>query len=170
VNAWVHKDRLLTVAESAQWRHLETTSAGRPLMSRLRGLRTRSVRSVVWHGDLAPWNIRVNRRTGRCVVLDWERSQWVGLPGWDWFHFTIQTGALFDRLSAPGLRAKLERLLASDAFSAYAKRCGIRGLERQLVLAYLLYRIEVLGVTDDREHLRALLGLLAEAWTADSNP
>jgi hypothetical protein len=167
-NAWVQEDRSITVADTAPWRDLESACRGERIWKRLEKLRSHSVRGVIWHGDFAPWNIKVNRRTGRCVVFDWERGQLSGLPGWDWFHYVVQPGVLVKKLSAPELRDELERLLRSEKFSAYANRCGITGCERELVLAYLLHNVEVLKPSEGRAETRALLELLTDSWTSDS--
>jgi len=164
-NAWVQENRSLTVAETAPWRELEAACAGERIWKRLEELGNRSVRGVLWHGDFAPWNLKLDRRTGRCVVFDWERGQLSGVPGWDWFHFVVQPGVLVKKLSAPELRDELEQLLRSEKFSAYAQRCGIAGCERELALAYLLYNVEVLKPSEGRRETRALLELLTDSWS-----
>ena len=45
-------------------------------------LGSRLVSSVVFHGDFAPWNIKVDR-AGAWMVLDWERGELHGVPCWD---------------------------------------------------------------------------------------
>lgn len=164
VSAWVDEKRNVPLTETAPWRELEAACAAHPVMARLGNLRGCSVHPVLWHGDLAPWNIRLNPRTGRCVVLDWERGQLTGVPGWDWFHYEIQTGILARKLSPEKLRTRLERLLASNSFTAYAQRCGIENQTRRLVLAYLLYCAEVLKPSEGRAEIRTLLQLLNQSW------
>ena len=163
-NAWVQEDRSTTVAETAPWRALAPVCAGERIWKRIEKLGAISVRGVIWHGDFAPWNMKLDRRTGRCVVFDWERGQLSGVPGWDWFHFVIQPRLLVKKLSAPRLRDALEQLLRSETFSAYAQRCGIAGCERELALAYLLYNVEVLKPSEGRAETRALLELLTDSW------
>ena len=164
-NAWVQENRSTTVAETVPWRELESACSGEGIWKRIKSLGARSVRGVIWHGDFAPWNMKLDRRTGRCVVFDWERGQLSGVPGWDWFHFVVQPGVLVKKLSAPELRDELEKLLRSEKFSAYAKRCGITGCERELALAYLLYNVAVLKPSEGRVETRALLELLTDSWT-----
>jgi thymidylate kinase len=50
------------------------------------------------HGDFAPWNI-LGAQNG-LFVFDWENSHTIGTPGWDLFHFIVQTGILVRHLSA----------------------------------------------------------------------
>ena len=122
-------------------------------------MRGRTVHPAIYHGDLAPWNIKVSP-AGAWTVLDWERGEPTGIPGWDWFHYVIQSGILVGRLSTPVLAQRVESLLRSDAFKQYAARAGILGCERDLVLAYLLHVVEVLkpseGLAASRELLHAL--------------
>ncbi len=165
VGAWVDETRRVPLAETAPWRELEAACAAHPLMARLATLRTCVVHPVLWHGDLAPWNIRLNPHTDRCVVLDWERGQLTGVPGWDWFHYEIQTGILARKLSPGELQTRLESLLASNNFTAYAQRCGIEKQTHPLALAYLLYCAEVLKPSEGREQIRELLQLLNHSWT-----
>lgn len=102
------------------------------------------------------------------MALDWERGQLSGVPGWDWFHFVVQSAVLVKKLSGPALRGELETLLRSEDFSAYANRCGIAGDEQELALAYLLYNVEVLKPSEGRAEIRALLEQLTDSWTNDS--
>ena len=180
VNAWAGGQRTVRLTETAPWKALEahcffstclerpgpTLAARDAMCARLE--KWPPVRGVLWHGDLAPWNLKMNRATGRVVVLDWERGELSGVPGWDWFHFLIQTAVLVKKLSVPALRDDLERLLRSEKFLAYAQHCGIAGCERELALAYLHYNIFVLRPSEGWEPIQALLELFANSWTSDS--
>ena len=73
---------------------------------------------------------------GAWTVLDWERGELTGIPGWDWFHYVIQSGILVGRLATSGLGSAPGVLLRSEAFQQYAARGGIIGCERELALAY----------------------------------
>ena len=78
------------------------------------------------------------------MVLDWERGDPRGLPGWDWFHFVIQPAILVRKVGIEELILLVETLLSSDAFRAYAQKALIQGFERELLLAYLLHLVEVI--------------------------
>ena len=162
MNSWVQEKQTVFLAATAPWRELAAAGSSSPLWPRLEKLGARSMRPVIWHGDFAPWNMKLDRRTGRCVVFDWERGQLTGVPGWDWFHYVIQTGVLVKKLSPGGLRGELEKLLRSEKFIAYAGRCGIADIAKELALAYLLYNVEVLKPSEGREETRALLELPAD--------
>lgn len=173
---WIRENESVAIGETAPWRELESAFAGsggrtdenhRRAWKRVEPLRNHKVAGVIWHGDFARWNMKLDRASGRCIVFDWERGQLRGVPGWDWFHFVLQPAVLVERLAAGQLREHLDALLQSDAFAAYAKRSGIPGRERELALACLLYNLEVLKPSEGGEALRALLDLLMNSWTSD---
>ena len=139
------------------------TQAGQALGERApAALRGASFHPVLHHGDLAPWNIRACA-AGGWTVLDWERGDLRGVPGWDWFHFVVQPAVLVSRESAEQVAQRMERLIASAAFGGYAARAGIVGMERPLLAAYLLHCTEVIGQTEGAQTLRALHALWAKS-------
>jgi len=117
----------------------------------------------VQHGDFVPWNIKVSSEGG-WTVLDWERGELTGIPGWDWFHYVLQTGLLVKRMTTQTLVERAEALLASDNFRGYASRAGISGVERELLLSYLFHLVEVIQPSEGRVQSRNLLTALAERW------
>ncbi len=158
--SWVDPKRTIVLFDTPDWKRLQEAASANRLFPVVAGrLRGRTIQPAIYHGDLAPWNIKVSP-TGAWTVLDWERGEPTGIPGWDWFHYVIQSGILVGRRSAPVLVQRVESLLRSDAFQQYAARAGILGCERDLVLAYLLHVVEVLkpseGLAASRELLNAL--------------
>ena len=87
------------------------------------------------HGDFAPWNIKVSRADGSWLALDWERGQLAGIPGWDWFHYAIQTGILVEKLPPERVAQRLEELFNAPVFWTYAEAAGIAGKEKPLATA-----------------------------------
>jgi hypothetical protein len=164
MNAWVVEGEGQPLATTAPWRELEPVFAATPSWQRLAELGRRTVRRVIWHGDFTPWNLKRDHRTEQCVALDWERGQLSGVPGWDWFHFVIQSAVLVKKLSGVALREEFAALLESEHFSTYAARCGVAGCERELALAYLLYNVDVLQPSEGRAEIRALLEHLTDSW------
>jgi hypothetical protein len=164
LGSWVNPQRTLVVSETRDWVRLEGAASANeffaPLASQLRG---RTVHAALQHGDFAPWNIKVSP-AGVWTVLDWERGELAGIPGWDWFHYVIQPAILVEHLPAPDLVQRVEGLLSSEAFQAYAARAGISGCERDLVLAYLLHAVEVIKPSEGLEATRDLLRALAARW------
>lgn len=145
---------------------VEATLAGLNVWQRLRAVAPdeaatleqaaagRSFHPTIFHGDFAPWNVKVQR--GAWTVLDWERGELIGPPAWDWFHFVVQTAVLVEHCNAAAAWKKLGALLDSPAFASYARRAGIVGLERTLASAYLLYCARVLQPSEARMVFRDL--------------
>ena len=66
------------------------------------------------HGDCAPWNAKISN--GACTLLDWERGELAGIPGWDWFHFVIQPAVLVRHEPVMKLIDRLEQAVRLGAF------------------------------------------------------
>jgi hypothetical protein len=144
---WIDLENFVELENIPMWRHL-------PPCADISRVGMHRVHPAIFHGDFAPWNIRVFR--GNWVVLDWERGEKIGVPTWDWFHFELQHAILVRRLSTPALLTVAETILARPEFHRYAKTAGVLGHERSLFLAYLNYAIEVLRPTEGLETLRQL--------------
>jgi len=134
------------LASLPAWRRLMDTLARRtnsataiPFLSTLG---RHEVTPVLFHGDFVPWNIR-KTGGGEWVALDWERGELTGIPGWDWFHYVIQTEVLVAKAPPSRVCARLETLLSLPTFQRYARETGIRGVERPLIYAYLKYCVRV---------------------------
>ena len=164
LNSWVDPKRTIAVADAPDWRRLQEAAPGSGLFAALAGpLGGRKLHPAIHHGDFVPWNIRVSP-VGTWTVLDWERGELAGIPGWDWFHYLIQSGILVGRLSVPVLIQRVEALLDSEPFKQYAVRAGIQGCERELVLAYLLHIIEVIKPSEGLTATAELLQALSTRW------
>lgn len=162
LNEWLSRSAPVPLRELAAWQRLLAGSVGAPLPDAVAELGELRVHTTVVHGDCAPWNVRVWR--GQWTLLDWERGEWAGVPGWDWLHFVLQPALLVRRESVPALLARLEATLSSEAFGAYARRAGFAGRERALALALLCYVNRVIRPVDGVETLRALERAAAERW------
>jgi hypothetical protein len=163
LSAWIDTTRRVPIGELAAWQRL-TTGAGPELPGSplWRELQDAACHPVIYHGDFTPWNIKVTGDVWR--VLDWERGEAAGVPGWDWFHYVVQSAVLVRREPPAALVERVEHLLASWNFERYATRAGIRGLERKLLLAYLNYSVRVLRQTEELPRVQALLNSLSESW------
>lgn len=157
LDAWQDLDSRVALAEPAAWRALRPVLVGKP------------VRSTLHHGDFAPWNIRaVNSRN--LQAFDWEGGTLHGIPGWDWFHFVVQTSILARRHSPERVAAEMEELLQSPRFEKYAADTGISSLAKPLVLAYLLRHRWVIQPLDGAEETMAVYRLLAARWEFAPQP
>ena len=164
LSSWINPERSLALCDTPDWQRLESATSANALFAVIAGqLRGRMVHPAIHHGDFAPWNIKVSP-AGDWTVLDWERGELAGIPGWDWFHYVIQTGILVGRLPTPVLVERVESLLSSDPFQQYAARGAILGCERDLVLAYLLHVVEVIKPAEGLAPTRELLNALSARW------
>ena len=112
------------MSETPDWARLEEACAGNSLFSVVAGeLGRRSVHPAIHHGDFAPWNIKVSP-AGAWTVLDWERGELTGIPGWDWFHYVIQSAILVGHLPTSAL---VQRVEESAWFRCVPAVCGARG-------------------------------------------
>lgn len=139
LRAWIHQEGAAPLARLAPWRRLAEV---RPAAAGL--FESAVVAPVLFHGDFAPWNVRCDRAGGRWTVLDWERGEAEGVPGWDWFHWLISVSILVHRHETRESMQFLNAALRSEAFAAYARAARIAGLEQALLASYLLYMREFL--------------------------
>ena len=147
VSAWIDSRRMVALSAIPAWRNVASHS-------QLSSLGKQCVHPVIFHGDLAPWNVRVDR--GQWTVLDWERGEEIGVPAWDWFHFELQHAILVRRLATRELVVLAKIILARPEFQRYAEATGAAGCAGALLLAYLYHAAEVLQPTEGLESLRAL--------------
>ena len=146
--SWIHPSERIELRAIPDWR-LISEDVGSPELDQI------LVHPVVGHGDFAPWNVIVDS-SGRWQVIDWERGTDRWVPGWDWFHYTIQTGLLVEKLSADKLLEKVISRIHSTNFQNYALMTGIDGIEEGLLRGYLLYANNVLKQTEGKATIEDL--------------
>lgn len=151
LDSWHELETVVANADPGAWQALRPALAGK------------TVRSTLYHGDFAPWNIRaVNSQN--LQAFDWERGSLHGIPAWDWFHFIVQTAILARRYSVERAAAEVEELLQSPRFEKYAAAAGISPIVKPLLLAYLLHHRWVIQPLEGRETTAKLQELLAARW------
>jgi hypothetical protein len=164
LSAWMHTGQQILLCQTQIWSELKAACSEHPVFQAIAPrLEPRRVSATITHGDLAPWNIKV-QRNGAWMVLDWERGDLHGIPACDWFHFVIQPAILVHRQGPSSLVDRLEGLLGSPPFQAYALPAGVVGVEREVALAYLLHHNEIIRPSEGLETGRALLAALAQRW------
>lgn len=151
LSSWKELEQQVATAEPAAWQKLRTALAGK------------KIRPTLQHGDFAPWNIRAIN-TQNLQAFDWERGHLQGIPGWDWFHFIIQTAILARRLSVERVAVEVEELLRSPRFRRYAAAAGIESFVQPLVLAYHLHHCYVIQPLEGGATTKSLFELLARRW------
>jgi hypothetical protein len=169
---WLNPDETIPLASLPLWTSLAAAVAAPDLAVWQRihsALAERKIHTTLYHGDFAPWNIRViNSRN--LQAFDWEHGSRQGIPGWDWFHFTIQTAILARRYSAERTAAEVEQLIHSPRFKKYAAAAGISDQVEPLVLAYLLHQRWVIKPSEGGQTTAELFDLLAAHWLEKPSP
>ena len=165
LSAWVNREKRIQLRDAPAWQAIEQLCSNDSLFAQLsRKLADFSFHPVIFHGDFAPWNIKVPPHGKVWNVLDWERGDLVGIPGWDWFHYVIQSGILVHKQTPGQLLQKIEKLFAGSAFHDYADLSGIKGFERPLVIAYLFHLTKIIGPSEGIQTNQSLLTLLCQRW------
>ena len=163
LGAWLDRSRRVPITELAAWQTLAASSTSD---SRFQALAARfsncAVSPTIAHGDFVPWNIKVSPKDGGWKVIDWERGELSGVPGWDWLHYVIQTGILVEKLPSADLARKMEGLFGDRMFQDYAAAAGIKGRENALTAAYLFHCVNVVRPAEGREAAERLLAIFCE--------
>jgi hypothetical protein len=152
LTAWIDTARVVPLREMFSWQMLEGGSDPQaPGRAGWSGLRDTTCHPVLFNGAFAPWNIRAG--AAGWMTLDWERGELAGVPGWDWFHFVIQTAVFARAESLPAMTARVEALLDSSLRGCGEDcRAGTRARHR---LSRLRHRCaqtgEGIGATDGTE-------------------
>ncbi len=169
-HAWLNSDSPVVIETLPLWRELATACGSLENWPALnQALAGKQVRTTLYHGDFAPWNIRVVS-SQNLEAFDWERGSLQGIPGWDWFHFIIQTAILARRHSVPRVAAEVGQLLASARFKKYAEAAGISDLVQPLLLAYLLHQRWVIQPLEGGKATTELFEFLFTHWQLKSEP
>jgi len=134
------------------WKRLYTK--GVAISPSLRAIQDHRIATTLFHGDFVPWNIKVTPRGW--VVLDWERGENPGIPGWDWFHFIIQPRVLILRLAPTEVLRIVEETICSPLFKKYAEKTKIEGIEWALLEAYLDYTVKIFQPSEGLESLKEI--------------
>ena len=162
--SWIDTSRRMPLHELPVWQRLAASFPMPPsLQESVRETGNRRCHPALMHGDFAPWNVKVSRE-GAWMALDWDRGETAGVPGWDWFHFVVQSAVLIAREEPLRLARDVEIFLESEPLRAYAERAGITEFRRELLLAYLLYCSNVLMPTEGIDAIRLLLAELTTRW------
>lgn len=165
-HSWLNPQAPVPVENLHSWRELKADFAQRdPLMWQIlnQAVTGKKVHGTLHHGDFAPWNIRATGEQN-LQVFDWERGRLQDIPGWDWFHFYVQTAILARRCHEKRVAAEVENLFQSPRFRIYAKAARITDIVKPLFLAYLLHQKWVVKPLEGGATTEKLYELLVARW------
>ena len=169
LSSWLNRQKQISLNETAAWQTLETKFTPDPLLKKLSSVfEGFTFYPAIFHGDLAPWNLKPAPDRRNWIAIDWERGDLNGIPGWDWFHFVIQPAILVGHRSAPQLVENIQALFAHASFQDYARAAGIAGHERLLLIAYLFHLVKIIQPSEGLQTNRDLLELLERRWLSSS--
>ena len=160
LNSWIYDVAPIPLGQLPIWAEINLMCRESPdLNPILQSMEKHLVRPVLFHGDFAPWNIRAlsNKADPECMVLDWERSAWRGIPGWDWIHYVFEYHAMVRRDSPQAIVTEIEKLWKTPAFLSYAQKTGIDTVLKEITFLYLLYFLRVHSPRDHASRLRGIL-------------
>jgi len=168
LSSWLDRTRTIPIGELLAWQRLQAAAAGDPVLDKLAPrLMNQRIHPAIYHGDFAPWNVKVSSADDRWTALDWERGELTGPAGWDWLHFWLQPAVLVERCRAAGLAARIEAVVASAEFNAYVQAAGLGAVKYEWTLAYLLYWLNVLGAGRYEAVGRPAVEILEKKWRGD---
>lgn len=155
---WLRPEEKRMISDFPAWQRVRNSDAQPAMITDVENeLDSTPLTPALSHGDFAPWNIREDN--GKWTVLDWERGEESGMPGWDWLHFHIQKDVLVLKKSAPHVWDSTIRLMKSQSFRNYSAAAGISGKDRSILQSYLLHAIHVNRQTEGIETLKHLLAI-----------
>jgi hypothetical protein len=170
-HSWLKLGEATAIGEFDSWRELEKkvpVEQAEKLRALTDVLGSKKIRSTLYHGDFTPWNLRAINAMN-LQAYDWEVGYLRGIPGWDWFHFIVQTSILVKRHSPERVAAELEQVIQSPRFFKYAQAAGIEKIIEPLLLAYLLHQDHVICPLQGRATTRQLFELLWSHWRRKQN-
>ena len=163
LSSWINTAGRAKVEDLPAWRRLHSCCAS-SLPAPLISLAAAEVCPAIFHGDFAPWNIKAH--AGSWMLVDWERAELAGMPGWDWLHFVVQPAILVEHAPIATVVGRLEALFESELFVRYAQLARIAALEKKLTLAYLHHCVAVLRQSEGLQQVEVLAAAVERKWFA----
>jgi hypothetical protein len=158
LSSWRTDTDPVPLAGFPAWKTLDITD---PIFQSLpQDLTSFKIHPVLMHGDFAPWNVRVSPH-GTWTAFDWERGQFPGVPGWDWFHYIVQTSILVRHDSPRETLFRLKQLFITSPFKSYAQHVGIANGLPVILAGYLLHN-KMHGLSGDAESIDQISRLVVQ--------
>ena len=160
LSQWMGYSETLPLLESSQWQRVMGFVQSHGMERFVEALASKGdlqVKIGVYHGDLAPWNVKITSG-GRVTIMDWEYGSLKGPAAWDWIHYLLQRASLVDQLPAADTLQVCRDWAHTAKGKVFMDEAGWGGNIELCLGSYLIYS-NALG---HFEHL----GLLAE-WTKE---
>jgi len=96
------------------------------------------VKAGLFHGDFAPWNIKVSSGD-EIHVMDWEHACLSAPAGWDWLHYMVQCGLLVDHESADVVMDRCRSWARSEEGKLFLTKAGWGDHIEEWIQSYWMY-------------------------------
>ena len=156
---WMKNARCVSLCETGQWQEMADSVSGHEvgeIWTRLEKASSLSVKVGVFHGDFAPWNIKLSN-DGGVTVLDWETGCNEGPTGWDWLHYMIQRAILVDEISVNEALDSCHTWAETEKGKQFLDSAGWGRNVELWIGSYLAYSSWIAGF-DRKELLTAWMG------------
>ena len=150
---WVRHFTLKSLRDTQIWESLkfhERQGGRKGYSDFIERLGELDVKVGLYHGDFAPWNIKISEG-GVVNVMDWEYARLDGLAGWDWLHYMIQRATLVSNHSATEVLAECRLWAVTPEGRAFLCAAGWGQHIEEWLGSYLVYSAWIAGF--DREEL-----------------
>ncbi|NWK55182.1 hypothetical protein HW115_06140 [Verrucomicrobiaceae bacterium N1E253] len=153
LSQWMKVSATIPLGETKQWKATASKVSkldGFDIWPRLSNAALMPIKIGVFHGDFAPWNIKISRVL-EISVLDWEHGCSDGPAGWDWLHYMIQRATLVDGMSASEALNVCRVWAETDRGKRFLDAAGWGAQVELWIGTYLVYSSWVAGF--DRDEL-----------------
>lgn len=156
LGAWIQSGVRVRLGDLPLWQRIEAAdpAAFRSMKGVLRWAE-HEVHPVVFHGDFAPWNVRITP-DGAWQVFDWERGEARGIPGFNWLHYGVQHAVLVRRMRGRALAARLRSVMDSKAWREHLAHAGWDDAADAPLRLYVRYMRAVFCPTEGVQAYREL--------------
>lgn len=144
---WVTHSTTKKLGETKQWKQIEEYTKKHDrheLYSKIESASSLDVEVGVFHGDFAPWNIKLSQG-GDIHVMDWEYGCAEGPQGWDWLHYMIQQASLVNHMSTADILELCRSWAKSSEGTKLLDSIGWGGHTESWLGSYLVYSSWVAG-------------------------
>jgi len=150
LRSWMTMASDQTFGETRQWNEMldyVNESKDASLMARWEAVAEASTLKVkigLFHGDFAPWNIKMTA-DGAVHVMDWEHARLNGPMGWDWLHYMFQHSSLVENLPIPAVLDHCRTWTSSPEGKKFLEQAGWAGHEELCLQCYMMYSEWIMG-------------------------
>jgi hypothetical protein len=141
LEAWLDLAHMEPLVEAVQWLNIVEYIEARELQkgySLIDGCADIEIMVGVYHGDFAPWNIKISEGE-EVVAMDWEYGTANAPAAWDWMHYLIQRAYLVENLSCAETLKACRDWATTEKGKAFMQAAGWGDKIELCIGSYLIY-------------------------------